>query len=228
MPKVDVLATSGKKVGTAMLPKEIFGVKVNEDLIAQAVRVYLANQRKARAKTKRRGEVVGSRRKIWRQKGTGRARHGDRYAPIFVGGGVAHGPTGRENWKLKLSKKMRRKALFSALTSKLKGGEIIVVTGFEKMKPKTKEMVKIIKNLKFKMKKPASRDSGGMDKLKSKISIILPETLENIIRAGRNISNLKLVQANLLNTYEVLNGGTLIFTKDSIKALKETFLEEKK
>lgn len=212
MPKVNVLATNGKKVGTIKLPKEIFGARINEDLIAQAVRVYLANQRKARAKTKRRGEVVGSRRKIWRQKGTGRARHGDRYAPIFVGGGVAHGPTGRENWKLKLSKKMRRKALFSALTSKLKDGEVIVVTGLEKVKPKTKEMVGVLQKL----------------TQKGKLTIVLPKRTENIIRAARNIKGVNLAQASLLNTYEVLNGGTLIFTKGSVDKLEEVFLRKKK
>lgn len=212
MAKVNVLAISGKKVGTIELPKEIFGTEVNKDLIAQAVRVYLANQRKARPKTKRRSEVVGSRRKIWRQKGTGRARHGDRYAPIFVGGGVAHGPTGRENWKLKLSKKMRRKALFSALTTKLKEGEIIVVTGLEKVEPKTKKMAEILEKL----------------AQKRKLTIILPGKIENVIRAAGNIERVNLVQASLLNTYEALNGGTLIFMKDSIEKLKETFLEEKK
>lgn len=212
MPRVDVLATSGKKVSTISLPKEIFGVKVNEDLIAQAVRVYLANQRKAKAKTKRRGEVAGSGRKIWRQKGTGRARHGDRYAPIFVGGGVTHGPTGREVWKLKLSKKMRRQALFSALTSKLKEKDVIVVTGLEKLRPKTKEIGEVLQRL----------------TQSKKATIILPKKIENIIRAARNIRGVNLTQANLLNIYEVLNGGTLIFAKDSIEVLKETFLKERK
>src|SRR3989338_4775942 len=89
---VPVLDVSGKKTGTVTLPKEIFAVTVSPKLIAQAARVYSANQRQSSAKTKTRGEVTGSRRKVWRQKGTGRARHGDRYAPIFVGGGIAHGP----------------------------------------------------------------------------------------------------------------------------------------
>ncbi|HUS51957.1 MAG TPA: 50S ribosomal protein L4 [Candidatus Bathyarchaeia archaeon] len=217
MPKVDVLSIQGRKIGLIELPKEIFGAKVNEELMTQAVRVYLSNQRKSKAKTKRRGEVRGSRRKIWRQKGTGRARHGDRYAPIFVGGGVAHGPTGEENWKRKLTKKMRCRALFSALTSKLKAKEVLIIQGLEKVEPKTKEMVKIIANLKLKKK----------DKEKNKISVVLPEVLENVIRAGRNIPNLNLKQANLLNTYEVLNGGKLIFMKDSIEKIRETFLKEK-
>jgi len=208
MPRIDIYNTKGERTGKIQLPKEIFGVKINQSLMAQAVRVYLANQRKARAKTKTRGEVSGSGRKIYRQKGTGQARHGDRYAPIFVGGGVAHGPTGKENYKLKMAKKMRRLALFSALTSRLKEKEVIVIEGLEKIKPKTKEMNQLIKNF----------------KLEGKILLVLPETIENVLRAGRNIAGLKLLQANLLNTYEVLNGGRLILTKESIKKLKETFL----
>ncbi len=219
MPKVNVINIQGKKVGTIELPKEIFGAKVNKDLMAQAVRVYLSNQRKARAKVKKRSEIRGSRRKIWRQKGTGRARHGDRYAPIFVGGGVAHGPTGRQNWKRKLTKKMRRGALFSALTSKLKANEVFVVKGLEKVEPKTRKMAQVLEKL-TKNWKLETKDW--------KLTIVLPDALENVIRAGRNIPNLNLRQANLLNTYEALNGGTLIFMKDSIDKLKETFLQPQK
>lgn len=222
MARIDVYNTKGKKTGKVQLPKEIFGAKINEQLMAQAVRVYLANQRKARAKTKTRGEVIGSGRKIYRQKGTGRARHADRYAPIFVGGGVAHGPTGKENYKLKMPKKMRRKALFSALTSKLKEKAIIVVEGLEKIEPKTKEMVKIMQSL--------TRLTDGQEikiqngKLKEKISLVLPQPIEGVVRAARNIAGLKLRQVSLLNAYEVLNGGKIILTKESIKTLKETFL----
>ncbi len=104
MPTVDLFLISGEKAGKVTLPSEIFAAKINNQLMAQAVRVFLANQRKARAKTKTRGKVEGSGKKIWAQKGTGRARHGDRYAPIFVGGGISHGPTGKENFKLKMRK----------------------------------------------------------------------------------------------------------------------------
>ena len=208
MPRIDIYDTTGKKTSKIQLPKEIFEAKINKQLMAQAVRVYLANQRKARAKTKSRGEVVGSRRKIYRQKGTGRARHADRYAPIFVGGGRAHGPKGKEVHRLKMPKKMRRLALFSALTSKLKEKNIIIVEGLEKIKPKTKEMVKIMQ----------------IFKLEGKVLFIQAKKIENIIRAARNIADIKLMQANLLNTYEVLRGRRLILTKDSIKTLKETFL----
>lgn len=210
MPKVNVLSLQGKKVGTVELPKEIFSAKINDDLMAQAVQVYLGNQRKSRAQAKRRSEVRGSRRKIWRQKGTGRARHGDRYAPIFVGGGVAHGPTGEENWKRKLTKKMRRRALFSALTNKLRNKEILVVKGLEKAEPKTRKMAQILKKL----------------VQEGKLTLILPEKTENVIQGARNIKRVNLIQARLLNTYEVINGGTLILMKESIDKLKETYFKK--
>lgn len=207
--EIEVFNTKGEVVEKLVLPKEIFAAKINESLMAQAVRVYLANQRQGTASTKTRGEVAGSGRKIWRQKGTGRARHGDRYAPIFVGGGIAFGPKMRD-YSLKMPKKMRRAALFSSLTSKFEEKAIFVIADLNNLKPKTKEMVKIRENL----------------KLKSKTLLILPKKKENIILAGRNIPELSLISADLLNTYEVLNHRKLLFTKEAIEILKKTFLKE--
>lgn len=205
MPKTTLLTIEGKKSGEVSLPGKIFGVKVNQPLMAQAVRVYLANQRKAKAKTKSRGEVEGSGRKIWRQKGTGRARHGDRYAPIFVGGGVTHGPKGNQNFKLKMSKKMKRAALFSALTSGLKEKKIVVVEGLALVKPKTKNMAKVLDNLQLE---------------NLKVLIILPEKIETVLRAGRNLKNVGLVEANLLNTYQVLKPEKIVLMKEAIKKME--------
>ena len=213
--KIDIFSITGEKTGKIELPKEIFAAAIDKKLMAQAVRVYLANQRQGTASSKTRGEVSGSRRKIWRQKGTGRARHGDYYAPIFVGGGVAHGPKPKD-WSLRMPKKMKRLSLFSALTSKLKEKEIVAVQGLEKISPKTKEMVKVLTNLKLKMKN---------SQLGEKILLVLPEKIERVIRAGRNIDNLSLAQASLLTTYQVLDCKRLIFMKPSIKVLKETFLK---
>lgn len=215
MPKVDLYTITGRKSGQMNLPKEIFAVPINEQLMAQAMRVYLTNQRKAKAKTKTRAEVKGSRRKIWRQKGTGRARHGDKYAPIFVGGGRAHGPTGGENYRLKMSKTMKRKALFSALTSKLKDKEIIGVKGLAKVAPKTKKMAALIAKLPLRKREK---------KAKAKILLILPGILENVIRAGKNLAGLDLAQANQLNTYQVLNHDQLVLMEESVEKLKEVFL----
>lgn len=213
MPKIDLLTIKGEKAGKINLPPQIFAAEVNPQLMAQAVRVYLANQHKAHPKTKTRAEVNRTKAKWYRQKGTGRARHGSRSAPIFVGGGVAHGPTGRENHKLRMPEKMRRAALFSALTSKFKEGDILVVKGLEKIEPKTKKMAEALEKLKVKSQK-------------SKVMLVLPHILENISRAARNIKNLSFIQATCLNTYKVLNSGKIIFTPASVDKLKETFLGE--
>lgn len=212
MPIVDVYNTSGKKTGRVTLPKEIFGMKPKEKLMAQAVRVYLSNQRQGGAKTKTRGERRGSTRKIYRQKGTGQARHGGIRAPIFVKGGRAHGPKGEENFKLKISRKMRRGALFSALSAKLTEKKILVITGLEKIKPKTKEMVRALENLKLKVGE-------------EKIALVIPETLENIRRSSKNLKKVALLQAKHLNAYQILDNQWLLILKPSIKGIKETFLK---
>jgi len=204
MPKISVIDTSGNKKETITVSGKIFAAKVSPRLMNQAIRVYLANQRIVSAQTKSRGEIKVSKRKIYRQKGTGRARHGSRNAPIFVGGGKAHGPTGKQNYKLKIAKKMKRLSLFSALTSRFQDNDIIVVTGLGKIRPKTKNMVKFLKKVKQENKK---------------IILILAEPVINLARASTNLSGLNIVIAQNLNTYQVLNAATLIFTKKAIKSL---------
>lgn len=199
----------GAKDGVMVLPKEVFGVKINKPLMAQAVRVYLANQRQGNASTKTRSEVEGSRRKIYRQKGTGGARHGAKSAPIFVKGGVAHGPKPKD-YSLNMPQKMRKAALLSALSLKLKDGEIKVLSGLTKIEPKTKVMDILIKKISDDQKK------------KQKVLLITsakPKELENVYKAGRNISNVEILNAKLLNTYEVLKYKNLFFMKESIEIL---------
>lgn len=198
----------GKVVEKIALPKEIFGVDVNDHLMAQAVRVYLQNQRLGTSSTKTRGEVSGSTRKIYRQKGTGRARHGARYAPIFVGGGIAFGPKPRDH-SLRLPSKMRKVAVISALSSKLKDGEIRVISGLEKMEPKTKIMNAAIKGLDFERKK---------------ILLVTPGTsteLPALYKAARNIEGVKILPAQMLNTYEVLDNVAIFLMKTSIEVLRK-------
>jgi large subunit ribosomal protein L4 len=211
MPKIDLFDTKGKSTTKIELPKEIFGAKINRALIAQAVKVFLANQRQTGAKTKGRGEVTGSGRKIYKQKGTGRARHGDQYAPIFVGGGVAHGPTGEQNYTLKMSQQMRRKALFAALSSKLKDEQIVVVKGLDKVEPKTKAVAEVLRNL----------------LIDGKVSLVLTGTERELMRSARNLAELKLLRAADLNTYTTLNGGKLVFLPESIDKLVEIHLKKK-
>lgn len=197
----------GVKAGTATLPKEIFGAKVNSALIAQAVRVYLANQRQGNANTKSRNEITLTTAKWYRQKGTGRARHGAQSAPIFVGGGVAHGPKAHD-FSLSMPKKMKKAALISALSQRAIDGDIKVLSGLSKITPKTKEMSvlfgKVIENKKSNVLLVTSAPS---------------KELDNVYKAGRNIKNVKIINAKLLNAYEVLKYKNLVFMKESIEVL---------
>lgn len=211
-----VFDAKGAKAGIIALPKEIFGAKVNDKLMAQAVRIYLANQRLGTASVKTRGEVAGSTRKIYKQKGTGNARHGGKRAPIFVHGGVAMGPKPHD-FSLKLPKKMKKAALFSALSAKLADGEVKVLSGFEKIEPKTKIMDKALKSI---------YKDGRKNILL--VTYKAEKDLDNLKRASRNLRDLKVVNADLLNTYEILRSGELLFLKGSIDALQKTFLGETK
>ncbi len=204
--KVIIYDKDGQKTEKSMLlPKEIFEAKINLPLIAQAVRVFLANQRKASPKTKNRGEVIGSTRKIWRQKGTGRARHGDNKAPIFVGGGKAHGPVGTKQ-RLMISKKMKQAALRSVLSARAKEESIFVVDDLEKITPKTKQAAKFINNL-------------GIGNKKA--TLYLAKKDENVLRAFRNLSRVNVDLANKLNVYQALSSGKIILTKEAIDVLKK-------
>ena len=204
---------TGRASGKINLPKEIFGAKINEGLMAQAVRVYLANQRRGTVSTKTRSEVNKTTKKAWRQKGLGRARHGAKSAPIWVGGGLVFGPKPRD-YSMAFPKKMKKAALFSALSAKQKLGEIKVIEGLEKIESKTKEVAKLIKHL-------------GHNKENRKILLIVPETknkFENLYKASRNIEDLNILNANLVNTYQVLNNQAIFLTKSAIETLEKVFL----
>src|SRR3989337_2388563 len=138
-PTINIKGTDAEKT---VLPKDVFEKKVKPVILAQAVRVWLSNQRAANAKTKTRTEVAKTTAKMYKQKGTGRARHGSYAAPIFVGGGVAHGPSGEQNYRMELPKHLKRKALAGALTEKAKAGELTILTGGEKAQGKSKEAQK--------------------------------------------------------------------------------------
>ena len=205
--EINCFDTTGKKLKSISVPKWIFGLKPNEELLAQAIRVYLSNQRKAGAKAKTRGEVSGSRRKIWRQKGTGRARHGDKYAPIFVGGGVAHGPKGDQNFSLSLNQKMKRQALLSALAIKFNQNQILAVKGLAKLEPKTKNFAQLIQALKLGDKK---------------VAFVLPKKEEKITRGVKNLAKGRAVLVKLLNPYQILAQDYLVFMPEAIAVLNES------
>lgn len=206
--KIQVYSLKGEKLEQLSLSSVIFGEKENKQLISQAVRVYLSNQRRSKAKAKERGEISGSTKKIWRQKGTGRARHGDRYAPIFVGGGVTHGPRGDQNWRLSIPKKMKKKAFFCLLSAKLKEGKIIAVEDLGKIEPKTKNAATLLKNI--------------LEGKNSKVLVITnKEKVENIFRAFRNLSGTRVALFDKLNTYLILNHQWLVFEKKALELFEK-------
>jgi len=210
---LETFDTKGKKVGSISLPAEIFGAKINNPLMSQAVRVYLANQRQGTVKTKDRGEVDKTSKKVWQQKGTGRARHGSRRAPIFVGGGVVFGPRPRD-FSLSLSKKMKTLALFSALSSKLKDQEIKIVKGLETIQPKTKLMAQALENL-------------GIEDGK-RVLLIMPKQgadSENVYRAVRNIEGVEILSANTINAYKILDNKLVLLMRDAVDVIKDTFIQ---
>lgn len=206
---VSVYGLDGKVSGKITLPSEIFAEKENPKLVAQAVRVYLANQRMGTSSTKTRGEVSGTTKKVYRQKGTGRARHGAKKAHIFVGGGIAFGPKPRD-LSLSMPKKMKRKALFSALSHKLSQEKVLVVD-FEKATGKTKEIAAALKNLTLQDKKH--------------VMVVVNKNLDTVRKASRNIENVAVENVASLSAYGVSKSASILFVKETIEGLKETFLK---
>lgn len=211
--KTDVYGINGEVVGSMSLPESIFGAKINKPLMAQAVRVYLANQRQGSAQAKTRGQVQGSTKKMGRQKGSGNARHGSIRAPIYVGGGKAHGPQPKD-WSLNLPKKMRRAALCSALSGKLEDKEIMVIDGLQTIDAKTKVFIKSIT--------PQNMDP----KKKQTYLVVLPEKEVRIQRAARNVPYVKVEKAQNLHTYDVLRVNQVIFMKEAVQKLEEAFAKK--
>lgn len=193
----------GKNIGQEKLPEEIFGQKAKASLISQAVRVYQFNIAINTANTKTRGEVRGGGAKPWRQKGTGRARAGSNRSPLWVGGGITFGPRNKDV-SLKLPQKMKHKALIYALSEKAKSGSIKVVSDIEKCEPKTKTITSLIKNM----------------ETKGSMLFVVSAKNENLKLATRNIQNIKVETAANLNAYEILKFKNIIFSKESLGAIK--------
>lgn len=200
----------GEKLGTTALPENLFGVTASASLLALAVNVYLSNQRQATRKAQSRSEVNRTTAKIWRQKGTGRARHGSRRAHIFVGGGVAHGPKANANFTKTLPKKMRRKALLGALSLRAKNNELVVISSLERIENKTKAFSQLLAKV---VNYPETR----------KVLIILPDVFEGIISASSNLKGVAITQAKRLNTHEILHANTILLAKEAIAVLDQTY-----
>lgn len=199
---IPVYSLAGKEEGEMSLPKEIFGAKINRNLLLQAMRVYMTNQKIFTNATKGRGDVEGSTIKIYRQKGTGRARHGAIRAPIFVGGGIVFGPTPRKV-RLDLPQGMKKAALTSALSSKMIDKKIIGLTGLEKASGKTKEIATLLRKI------------AGNSKDNS-ILIVIAEKADNVVRAVMNIPQVHIMPLSVINAYEILKHDTLMLTKDAV------------
>ena len=206
MPKVNVYNVLGETVGEIEFNDEIFNIEINEHAVYEVVKNQLANKRQGTQSAKTRAEVRGGGRKPWRQKGTGRARQGSIRAPHWVGGGVVFAPKPRD-YSYKVPKKVRRLAMKSALTSKVLNGEIIVLEELKLEEPKTKEMVKILENIK------AGRKS----------LIVMDENNINVIKSARNIPNVQTTNVNTLNVYDILNFDSFIITKDAVKKVEEVY-----
>lgn len=206
MPKVALYNTQGEQVGDVELSDSVFGQEISPELMHIVVKNYLANQRQGTASTLTRAEVAGGGRKPWRQKGTGRARHGSIRSPIWRKGGIVFGPKPR-SYKYTLPKKLRRKALLSALSSKVEDDEIIVLEKLDLEAPKTKEMTKALDALK------ADRKS----------LIVLESKNENVEKSVRNIPGVKAVTVNILNVYDVLAHDNLIITEGAARKVEEVY-----
>ena len=202
MARVDVLNAGGKKAGSVELPEEIFGVQVNVPVMHRVVRAQLAAARAGTHSTKTRAEVRGGGKKPWRQKGTGRARQGSIRAPQWRGGGVVFGPTPRDH-SLRVNKKEKVLALRSALTDRRAGGNLVVLDGLDFEEPKTARAVELLDTVGL----------GGR-----KLLFVVDGLEEAAIKSFRNLPAVHLITFDQLNTYDVLNSDTVVFTRDSLDA----------
>ena len=205
MANISVYNMEGAEVGKMDLNDGIFGVEIKPNLVHKAVVWHLANMRQGTQKAKTRSEVSGGGRKPYRQKGTGHARQGSTRSPQFTGGGVVFAPVPRD-YSFKMNKKEKRIALKSALTSKVQDAEMIVVDKLEFEGPKTKEMAKVLENLKA-----------------GKSLVVTDGTDMNVVLSARNIPGVKTINADMINVYDIVGHKNLIVTKDAVAKIEEVY-----
>ena len=206
MAKVTMLTMAGAEAGTIELSDAIFGIEPNEYAVHAIIKNYLANQRQGTQSAKTRGDVRGGGRKPFRQKGTGRHRQGSTTDPTQVGGGVAFAPKPR-SYRYSVPKKLKRLAMFSALSSKVAENEIIVLDKLEMDEPKTKDMLKVLEAV----------------KAQKKALIVTAENCENVIKSANNIPGVQTTTVGQMNVYEIINHGSFIITKDAVAKLEEVY-----
>ena len=207
MAKVTMLNMAGAEVGAIELNDGIFGIEPNENAVHAVIVNYLANQRQGTQSTKTRGEVRGGGRKPFRQKGTGRHRQGSTTDPSQIGGGIAFGPKPR-SYRYSVPKKLKRLALKSALSAKVLDNEIIVLDELRFDAPKTKEMVKVLENI----------------KAGKKALIVTAEKDENVVKSAANIPGVRTALVGTMNVYEIVNHTSFIVTKEAIEKIEEVYL----
>ena len=195
----------GNEVGTMELNDAVFGVEINEHLVHLAVVRQLANNRQGTQKAKTRSEVSGGGRKPWRQKGTGHARQGSIRAPQWTGGGVVFAPVPRD-YEVKMNKKERRAALKSALTSKVQENKLVVVDSLALAEAKTKEMQKVLTNLKA-----------------DKALVVTADDDQKVVLSARNIADVQTATVNTINVYDVMKHNTVVVTKDAVASIEEVY-----
>ena len=205
MANVTVYNMEGNEIGTMELNDAVFGVEINEHLVHLAVVRQLANNRQGTQKAKTRSEVSGGGRKPWRQKGTGHARQGSIRAPQWTGGGVVFAPVPRD-YEVKMNKKERRAALKSALTSKVQDNKLVVVDSLTLAEAKTKEMQKVLTNLKA-----------------EKALIVTAGDDQNVVLSARNIADVQTATVNTINVYDVMKHNTVVVTKDAVASIEEVY-----
>lgn len=206
MPKVTLYDMSGAQVGELELNDSVFGIEPNEAVLHAFVKMQLANKRVGTSSTKERGEVRGGGKKPWRQKGTGRARAGSSRNPIWKGGGIVFGPKPRD-YSYTLPKKVRRLAMKSALSSKVKDNQIIVVDQLQFEEPKTKQMIKTLESL----------NAGN------RTLVVTAGDNVNVIKSTRNIPGVKPLRVESINVYDILKYETLLITRDAVARVEEVF-----
>ncbi len=206
MPKVDLYNMDGEVVGDIELSDNIFNVEINEAALHLAVVNQLANKRQGTHSTKTISEVRGGGAKPWRQKGTGRARHGSIRSPLWTKGGIVHGPKPR-SYRFSIPKKVKRLALKSALTSKVRENNIIVLDELKFDEIKTRKMVNVLNNL----------------NIKTSTLIVLPEKNEIVEKSARNIPGVKTALVNTINTYDILKYEKFLITKDAVAKVEEVY-----
>lgn len=206
MPKVALYNVSGQQIGDIDLDQNVFGIEINKHVLYEVIKNQLANKRQGTQSAKTRSEVRGGGRKPWRQKGTGRARHGSIRSPIWTGGGVTFAPKPRD-YSYKLPKKVKRLGMKSALSSKVVDNNIIVLDELKLSQPKTKNMVSILNNINS----------------KKKALIVMSEKDENVIKSASNIPGVATALVNTLNVYDILNYDSFIITKDAVKKVEEVY-----